>query len=78
MGNLGTQADGSKESYMKPLYPLIESHVSRVKTFLDQLVDVPDELGKHSILFLRLVLFRMDTDSPHDVVVYLHNDHVQN
>ncbi|XP_030890679.1 rasGAP-activating-like protein 1 isoform X2 [Leptonychotes weddellii] len=43
IGNLGQQLGQGKELWMAPLHPFLQQSISRVRHFLDQLVDVDEE-----------------------------------
>lgn len=43
IGNLGQQLGQGKELWMAPLHPFLLQSISRVRDFLDQLVDVDGE-----------------------------------
>lgn len=46
IGNLGQQLGQGKEMWMAPLHPFLLQSISRVRDFLDQLVDVDGEEGE--------------------------------
>lgn len=46
IGNLGQQLGQGKELWMAPLHPFLLQSISRVRDFLDQLVDVDGEEGE--------------------------------
>lgn len=46
IGNLGQQLGQGKELWMAPLHPFLLQSISRVRDFLDQLVDVNGEEGE--------------------------------
>uniref|UniRef100_A0A674IAL3 RAS protein activator like 1 n=1 Tax=Terrapene triunguis TaxID=2587831 RepID=A0A674IAL3_9SAUR len=46
IGNLGLQLGHGKEQWMAPLHPFILPSITRVKDFLDKLIDVDSETGK--------------------------------
>lgn len=46
IGNLGQQLGQGKEVWMAPLHPFLLRSVSRVRDFLDRLVDVDEEEGE--------------------------------
>lgn len=46
IGNLGQQLGQGKELWMAPLHPFLLQSISRVRHFLDQLVDVNGEEGE--------------------------------
>lgn len=46
LGNLGQQLGQGKELWMAPLHPFLLQSISRVRDFLDQLVDVEGEEGE--------------------------------
>lgn len=46
IGNLGQQLGQGKEPWMAPLHPFLLQSVSRVRDFLDQLVDVDGDEGE--------------------------------
>ncbi|XP_031193542.1 rasGAP-activating-like protein 1 isoform X2 [Mastomys coucha] len=45
IGNLGQQLGQGKEQWLAPLHPFLLQSISRVRDFLDQLVDVDEEAG---------------------------------
>lgn len=47
IGNMGLQT--GKESWMEPLNPLIMDSVTRIKDFLDRLLDINDDEGKMDV-----------------------------
>lgn len=46
IGNLGQQLGQGKELWMAPLHPFLLQSISRVRDFLDQLVDVDGKEGE--------------------------------
>uniref|UniRef100_A0A673V5N4 RAS protein activator like 1 n=1 Tax=Suricata suricatta TaxID=37032 RepID=A0A673V5N4_SURSU len=54
IGNLGQQLGQGKELWMAPLHPFLLQSISRVRDFLDQLVDVDGEEGEFQCFALRL------------------------
>uniref|UniRef100_A0A3B4BJV0 Uncharacterized protein n=1 Tax=Periophthalmus magnuspinnatus TaxID=409849 RepID=A0A3B4BJV0_9GOBI len=47
VGNLGLQLGHGKEQWMVPLHPIILRSVASVKDFLDKLIDIDHDTGKH-------------------------------
>lgn len=46
IGNLGQQLGQGKEQWLAPLHPFLLQSISRVRHFLDQLVDVDEGEGE--------------------------------
>lgn len=46
IGNLGQQLGQGKEQWLAPLHPFLLQSISRVRDFLDQLVDVDKDEGE--------------------------------
>lgn len=46
IGNLGQQLGQGKEQWLAPLHPFLLQSISRVRDFLDQLVDVDEDEGE--------------------------------
>uniref|UniRef100_F6SXY6 RAS protein activator like 1 n=1 Tax=Monodelphis domestica TaxID=13616 RepID=F6SXY6_MONDO len=51
IGNLGQQLGRGKEQWMTPLHPFLLQSITRVKDFLDKLVDIDEEGGEFWLLF---------------------------
>lgn len=47
IGNLGQQLGQGKEQWLAPLHPFLLQSISRVRDFLDQLVDVDGDEGEY-------------------------------
>lgn len=47
IGNLGQQLGQGKEQWLAPLHPFLLQSISRVRDFLDQLVDVDESEGEY-------------------------------
>lgn len=41
MGNLGSQLGSAKEQWMEPLHPFIKESVPLIRSFVDEVVNVP-------------------------------------
>lgn len=63
IGNLGQQLGQGKELWMAPLHPFLLQSISRVRHFLDQLVDVDGEEGEslHSCHIWLVTLWTLGT-----------------
>lgn len=67
LGNLGLQLGHGKEQWMAPLHPIILRSVGSVKDFLDKLIDIDHDTGKHANTVHTTVLVRF-TDHAADLI----------